>query len=649
MKNSMMKVSLLVPKMRVGDVSHNAKEIIAMLEKTEDNTSICLFPELSLTGYTCQDLFFQKSILDEVEEAIRLIAKETELIDSLIVIGAPLRKGNKLYNTAVFLNHGEIIAVIPKTNIPNYGEFYERRWFASGKDIQRDTITILDHVVPFGTDILIEDRNSTALIGAEICEDLWVVDKPSNHIVMAGGNIILNLSASDETISKSEYRRNLVSVQSATTYSAYLYCSSGNEESSTDLVFSGHCIIAENGTILEEKKYTEAGERITAIIDLDKIEYNRIHQMTFENSSEEYRHISVSLPSYFKGKSILEKSKQLREDSYPISRYPFVPSNMDERKNRCLEILSIQAHGLATRVKNTGLKNLVIGISGGLDSTLALLVVNEAKKIVKDIHIIGVTMPNTGNTSSLTYENSKALLDQLADEKKEVVITRTVQDHLEDIGHSLNYNGEGDVAYENAQARYRTYVLMDLANMSQGLVVGTGDLSELALGWCTYNGDHMSMYGVNASVPKTLVKYIVEAYAYYLSDEKLKKTLLSIIDTPISPELTPNKEGKIEQKTEDKIGKYDLNDFFLYYVLRYGYTPEKILTFALAAYSELTLEQVKDSLIRFYQRFYTQQFKRSCLPDGVKVGSVTLSPRGDYRMPSDSSPKMMIEKVKECK
>ncbi len=649
MKNSMMKVSLLVPKMRVGDVSYNAKEIISMLEKIDENTSICLFPELSLTGYTCQDLFFQKSILDEVEEAIQLIAKETGKTESLIVIGAPLRKGNKLYNTAVFLDNGEILAVIPKTNIPNYGEFYERRWFASGKDIQKDTIKILDHVVPFGTDILIEDRNSVALIGAEICEDLWVIDKPSNHIAMAGGNIILNLSASDETISKSEYRRNLVSVQSATTYSAYLYCSSGNEESSTDLVFSGHCIIAENGTILEEKKYTEAGERINAVIDLDKIEYNRLHQMTFENSNEEYRHISVSLPSYFKVESVLEKSKQLKEDSYPISRYPFVPSNMDERKHRCLEILSVQAHGLATRVKNTGLKNLVIGISGGLDSTLALLVANEAKKIINDIHIIGVTMPNTGNTSSLTYENSKALLDQLADEKKEVVITRTVQDHLEDIGHSLNYNGEGDVAYENAQARYRTYVLMDLANMHHGLVVGTGDLSELALGWCTYNGDHMSMYGVNASVPKTLVKYIVEAYAYYLSDEKLKKTLLSIIDTPISPELTPNKEGQIEQKTEDKIGKYDLNDFFLYYVLRYGYAPEKILTFALTAYPELSLEQVKDSLIRFYQRFYTQQFKRSCLPDGVKVGSVTLSPRGDYRMPSDSSPKMMIEKVKECK
>ncbi len=649
MKNSMMKVSLMVPKMRVGDVSYNAKEIISMINQESDNTAILLLPELSLTGYTAQDLFFQKEILDECEKAIQSIAKETENKESLVVIGAPLRKGNKLYNTAVFLNRGEIIAVIPKSYIPNYGEFYERRWFASGKDIKKDTILLLGTAVPFGTDILIDDKNSIAKISAEICEDLWVVDKPSNHISLAGGNIILNLSASDETISKSEYRRNLVSVQSATTYSAYLYCSSGNEESSTDLVFSGHSMIAENGTILKEEKYMEACSVLTAILDLDKMEYNRLHQMTFENSREEYRHVFLSLPTYFKEESVIEKAKQLKEDCYPLSRYPFVPSKEEERKKRSLEILSIQAHGLATRVKNTGLNNLVIGISGGLDSTLALLVAKEAKKIVPSIHIIGVTMPNTGNTSSVTYANSLSLLDQLADEKKEVVITRTVKDHLEDIGHSLDYNGEGDVAYENAQARYRTYVLMDLANMNHGLVVGTGDLSELALGWCTYNGDHMSMYGVNSSVPKTLVKYIVEAYANYLSDEKLKKTLLSIIDTPISPELTPNKDGKIEQKTEDKIGKYDLNDFFLYYVLRYGFTVEKIVIFALAAYPELTLEEVKDALIRFYQRFYTQQFKRSCLPDGVKVGSVTLSPRGDYRMPSDSSPKMMIEKVKECK
>ncbi len=649
MKNSMLKVSLVVPKMKVGDVTYNANEIISMLHQISNNTAIALFPELSLTGYTAQDLFFQLPLLNETEQAIHLIKKETKSLDTLVVIGAPLRKGNKLYNCAVFIHHGKIIAVVPKSYVPNYGEFYERRWFDSGKDIKKDTIAILNDVVPFGTDILIEDSNSVARIGAEICEDLWVVDKPSNHIALAGGNIILNLSASDETIQKSEYRRNLVSVQSATTYSAYLYCSSGNEESSTDLVFSGHCMIAENGTMLKEKKYSEAGSILTAIIDLDKIEYNRLHQMTFENSKEEYRHISVSLPSYFLGDGVVEKAKQLNEDSYPISRYPFVPSKEEERKNRSLEILQIQAHGLATRVKNTGLKNLVIGISGGLDSTLALLVASEAKKIIPDIHIIGVTMPNTGNTSSVTYENSLSLLDQLADEKKEVVITRTVKDHLEDIGHSLDYNGEGDVAYENAQARYRTYVLMDLANMNHGLVVGTGDLSELALGWCTYNGDHMSMYGVNSSVPKTLVKYIVETYANYLSSEKLKNTLLSIIDTPISPELTPNKDGKIEQKTEDKIGKYDLNDFFLYYVLRYGYDAEKIIVFALAAYPELNLETVKDALIRFFQRFYSQQFKRSCLPDGVKVGSVTLSPRGDFRMPSDASSRMMVEKIKDCK
>lgn len=649
MKNSMLKVTLVVPKMKVGDVTFNANEIISLLHKISSNTAITLFPELSLTGYTAQDFFFQKQLLDETVEAIHHIKKETESINSLVVIGAPLRKGNKLYNCAVFLCQGEIIAVVPKSYIPNYGEFYERRWFDSGKDIKKDTISVLDDVIPFGTDILVEDNNSVARIGAEICEDLWVVDKPSNHIALAGGNVILNLSASDETIQKSEYRRNLVSVQSATTYSAYLYCSSGNEESSTDLVFSGHCMISENGTILKEKKYSEAGSMLTAIIDLDKIEYNRLHQMTFENGKEDYRHIPVSLSSYFKGNTILDKARQLKEDSYPISRYPFVPSKEDERKNRSLEILQIQANGLATRVKNTGLKNLIIGISGGLDSTLALLVASEAKKIVPEIHIIGVTMPNTGNTSSVTYENSLSLLDQLADEKREVVITRTVNDHLEDIGHSLDYNGEGDVAYENAQARYRTYVLMDLANMNHGLVVGTGDLSELALGWCTYNGDHMSMYGVNSSVPKTLVKYIVETYANCLSAEKLKNTLLSIIDTPISPELTPNKDGKIEQMTEDKIGKYDLNDFFLYYVLRYGYDPEKIIVFALTAYPELSLETVKDALIRFYQRFYSQQFKRSCLPDGVKVGSVTLSPRGDFRMPSDATSSMMVEKVRECK
>ncbi len=648
--NNMMKVSLLIPSMRVSDVRYNTKEILALIDTLKENTAIALLPELSLTGYTSQDLFFQLPILNEVEKAISHIKEETKERETLIVLGAPLRKENKLYNCAVFLHRGKVIAVVPKSYIPNYGEFYEARWFASGKEIKNDVIEIDKEEIPFGTDILIKDKNSIALIGAEICEDLWVMDKPSTHMALAGANIILNLSASDETIQKSEYRRNLVSIQSATTYSAYLYCSSGNDESSTDLVFSGHSMIAENGTILSECKYTSFPSVLNGIIDLDKIEYNRLHQTTFENRNDkDYRIISLSLPSYFEKETVIEKAEQLKDDDYFVSPYPFVPSGEEERKNRCLEILSIQAHGLATRVKKTGLENLVIGISGGLDSTLALLVAKEAKKIMPSIHIIGVTMPNTGNTSSITYENAVSLLNLLADERKEIEITRTVKDHLEDIGHSLSYNGKDDVTYENAQARYRTYVLMDLANMMHGLVVGTGDLSELALGWCTYNGDHMSMYGVNYSVPKTLVKYIVEAYANYLSDEKLKATLLSILSTPISPELTPNENGEIKQKTEDRIGKYDLNDFFLYYVLRYGFEPSKIITLALVAYPELKTEEIKEALVRFYQRFYTQQFKRSCLPDGVKVGSVTLSPRGDFRMASDASALLMIEKVKECK
>lgn len=648
--NNMMKVSLLIPSMRVSDVRYNTKEILALIDTLKDNTAIALLPELSLTGYTSQDLFFQLPILNEVEKAITHIKEETKERDTLIVLGAPLRKENKLYNCAVFIHKGKVIAAVPKSYIPNYGEFYEARWFASGKDIKNDVIEIDKEEIPFGSDILIKDRNSIALIGAEICEDLWVMDKPSTHMALAGANVILNLSASDETIQKSEYRRNLVSIQSATTYSAYLYCSSGNDESSTDLVFSGHSMIVENGAILSECKYTNTPSLLSGIIDLDKIEYNRLHQTTFENrNNKDYRIISLSLPSYFEKETVTEKAEQLKDDDYFVSPYPFVPSGEEERKNRCLEILSIQAHGLATRVKKTGLENLVIGISGGLDSTLALLVAKEAKKIMPNIHIIGVTMPNTGNTSSITYENAVSLLNLLANERKEIEITRTVKDHLEDIGHSLSYNGKDDVTYENAQARYRTYVLMDLANMMHGLVVGTGDLSELALGWCTYNGDHMSMYGVNSSVPKTLVKYIVEAYANYLSDEKLKATLLSIISTPISPELTPNENGEIKQKTEDRIGKYDLNDFFLYYVLRYGFEPSKIITLALVAYPELKVEEIKEALVRFYQRFYTQQFKRSCLPDGVKVGSVTLSPRGDFRMASDASASLMIEKVKECK
>lgn len=649
MNNSLIKISLIAPKLKVADVRYNTEEILSLIHANEKDNAILLFPELCLTGYTAQELFLQDSLLDDVLIGLGKIRKQSEKSDALLVLGAPLRKGNRLYNCAVFMERGKILGIVPKTFIPNYGEFYEARWFASGKGIRNGFLRIGDQDIPFGTDLLFKDKNSEAVIGAEICEDLWVMDKPSTHQAMAGANILLNLSASDETIQKSAYRRNLVAVQSASTYSAYLYCSASTWESSQDLVFSGHQIIAENGSILNESIYPEDSHVLSAILDLDKITFNRIHQSTYENDGEDnYRFLSVQLPSLLKQEaSLLEKADKLKQEGYSISPYPFVPQDKEERKNRCLEILRIQANGLATRVKNTGLKNLVIGISGGLDSTLALLVANEAKKIVPEIHILGITMPRTGNTSSITHKNANTLLGILCDEQREIVIDKAVSIHLKDIGHEDKYYGEGDTTYENAQARYRTYLLMDIANSVQGLVIGTGDLSELALGWCTYNGDHMSMYGVNASIPKTLVSYLVETYALYLSDATLHDTLLSILSTPISPELTPTEKGNIQQKTEDKIGKYDLNDFFLFYLLRYGFSPEKILLFAMIAFPHLTKDEIKEALIRFYKRFYSQQFKRSCLPDSVKVGSVSLSPRGDFRMASDCSVHSILERLRK--
>ncbi len=648
MKNSMIKVSLITPIGKVADVRFNTEEILSLIKKQSKDNAILLFPELCLTGYTAQELFLQDSLLEDVLNGLERIRKETENSQTLLVLGAPIRKGNRLYNCAIFLTHGTILGIVPKTFIPNYGEFYEARWFASGKGIHDSFVRIGSKEVPFGTDLLFRDENSDAIIGAEICEDLWVMDKPSTHQAMAGANILLNLSASDETIQKSAYRRSLVSVQSASTYSAYLYCSASTTESSQDLVFSGHQIVAENGSILKESIYPEDSHVLTSLLDLDKITFNRIHQSTYENQGEEnYRFLSVNLPTLFQSESTLnDQAEKLKEESYPVSPYPFVPQDQEERKNRCLEILQIQANGLATRVKNTGLKNLVIGISGGLDSTLALLIAKEAKKIIPSIRILGITMPRTGNTSSVTYKNAISLLDGLCDEKREIIIDNAVSLHLKDIGHADHYLGEGDTTYENAQARYRTYLLMDIANSVGGLVVGTGDLSELALGWCTYNGDHMSMYGVNASVPKTLVSYLVETYALYLSDQKLHDTLMSILSTPISPELTPSEEGQIKQKTEEKIGKYDLNDFFLFYLLRYGFAPEKILLFAMVAFPLLAKDEIKNALIRFYKRFYSQQFKRSCLPDSVKVGSVSLSPRGDFRMASDCSVNSILERLK---
>ena len=651
MRNRMIKVGNAVPALKVADVSFNVKEICRMIQQNAD-CGLLVFPELCLCGYTCADLFGNDELLNAAEAGLTAIADATEKIEGLtVVVGLPVRFENNLYNCAAFVSEGTICALVPKINLPTYSEFYEGRWFMSGKDIQDTDILFAGQEVPFGVDILLEDSLSSALIGTDICEDLWVPDKPSTHACLAGANIIVNLSASDEIIGKQDYRRTMVAQQSAGCYCAYLYVSSSTGESSTDLVFSGHSLIAENGRILKESIYPTVSSVMTSVIDLETIAFNRAHQNTFDTENDRiYRHIETMVkPLADKADiTVKELTDTLKKENYPVAPNPFVPADDEERGRRCQKILQIQANGLATRVKATGIHTLIIGISGGLDSTLALLVCHEAQKIEPLIHIIGYTLPNKGHTTSLTYNNAVALMKALHVEKREVAIEKGVHDHLEALGHGDAYQGEGDTTYENAQARMRTYILMDAANMENGLVVGTGDLSELALGWCTYNGDHMSMYGVNASVPKTLVQYICRTYAETCGDEKLKKILISIVDTPISPELTPSKGGKIAQKTEEKIGKYDLNDFFLFYTLRYGFGPQKIMAFALKAYPQMTKKAMKEAEIRFYNRFFHQQFKRSCLPDGPKVGSVTLSPRGDWRMPSDASVALWIEAIQKA-
>ena len=641
MKNQMIKVAAAGIALRVGDISYNTEQVLAVL-RSETDCGLIVFPELTLCGYTCADLFQSELLLNKAEEALIMIARETRGKAVTAVVGVPVRFQNSLYNCAAVISDGAVRAVIPKSFLPNYSEFYECRWFASGKDLRGCTVRIGGEEVPFGTDILCEDPASGAVLGVELCEDLWVPDKPSTHAALAGANLIANLSASDEIIGKQEYRSQLVRQQSGALYCGYVYVSSGTDESSTDLVFSGHTMIAQSGSMLKESIFPTGAKVETAIVDLGCILHDRMRQNTFGTvGSEDYRRVSVSIPAIGGAEVTAEElAETLRNQAYPIARNPFVPADDAMRDARCRRILQIQSNGLATRVRATGIKNLVIGISGGLDSTLALLVCAEAKKLVPDIRIIAYTMPNQGNTSGLTFENATKLMNLLADEAYTVPIKEGVEQHLRALGHGEAYQGEGDVTYENAQARMRTYILMDAANMRNGLVVGTGDLSELALGWCTYNGDHMSMYAVNASVPKTLVRFICRCYAEYCGNAELHDTLLSICDTPITPELTPSADGAFAQKTEEKVGKYDLNDFFLYYTLRYGFAPEKSVAFALTAYPELSGEAVQKASRNFFRRFFTQQFKRSCMPDGPKVGSVSLSPRGDWRMPSDASAAM---------
>lgn len=624
MKDGFIKVATVSPKIKVADPVYNTDQVIKGIDEAVNNgAKIIVFPELVVTGYTCNDLFLQERLLDEALNGLSKIVDYCKS-DAIVFVGLPLEVMGKLYNVAVCISRGKILAVIPKKYLPNYAEFYEVRHFTKGNENAFE-IEILGQKVPFGMNILINVDNVKGLvIGAELCEDLWVLDPPSTSHVKAGASVIVNLSASDENVGKAEYRRDLVKITSARLLSAYIYASATEGESTQDLVFSGHNIIAENGSVINESE--RFMESITfADIDLSRISLERRRMSTFESSySDEYCYINTSL-------DIVETK---------LSRYvdpmPFVPSNSAMRNKRCEEILMIQSMGLKKRLEHTSCKTAVIGISGGLDSTLALIVTAKAFDAagLDRKGIISVTMPCFGTTKR-TKSNADELSLALGTTPVEINIEKAVNQHFEDIGQDKNVH---DVTYENGQARERTKILMDLANKENGLVIGTGDMSELALGWATYNGDHMSMYGVNVGVPKTLVKYLVAFYADTCEDTKLSEVLKDILDTPVSPELLPPTDGEISQKTEDLVGPYELHDFYLYNMLRAGFAPSKVYRLAKIAFADkYDDETILKWLKTFYRRFFSQQFKRSCLPDGPKVGSVAVSPRGDLRMPSDAS------------
>lgn len=623
------RVGAVVPKLKVADTEFNCNEIIKQIEVASNNKiQIVVFPELCVTGYTCQDLFEQDTLLEEAEKALNKILDYTNNLDIICIIGMPIKAENQLFNTAVVIQKGKILGIVPKTFIPNYGEFYEKRWFASSKNANKKEIEILDQKVPFGIDLLFKDKeNNEICFGIEICEDIWAVEPPSNKLALLGANIIFNLSASNEVIGKKEYRRDLVKMQSAKTISGYVYCSSGVNESTSDVVFSGESMIFENGSCLtNNQRFDFKSNMIFTEIDTKRLANDRRKNISFMGDSVdlEYREIKINIPD------------NIEDLTREYSKTPFVPEDKKKISEICEEILNIQSYGLAKRLLHTNINKTIIGISGGLDSTLAFLVIIKAYEILNlpKENIIAITMPGFGTTSR-THNNSMKLINEYGATFREINITKSSLQHFEDIGHDKNIK---DVTYENAQARERTKILMDIANKENGLVVGTGDLSELALGWCTYNGDHMSMYAVNASIPKTLVKYIIKWVADN-SKEECKNIINDILDTPISPELLPPDEnGNIEQKTEEQVGPYILHDFFLYHFLRYGAEPKKIYILACKTFkNDFKKEEIKHWLQVFIKRFFTQQFKRNCMPDGPKVGTVSLSPRGDLRMPSDAS------------
>ena len=636
MLDGYIRVAAASPKVKVSDVDFNVSQTVLLTRKAAENdTAVVVFPELGLTGYTCGDLFNQNALLNKAIDGLYDLAEQTRDLNTVLIVGLPVQVGGKLYNCAAVVYQGEILGIVPKQNVPNYSEFYELRHFKSFDDAEN--VAIEDDVC-FGR--MVFDCNDLTF-AVEICEDLWVASSPSEEYVNNGAQIIFNLSCSDEIIGKAQFRRDLVKMQSAKLMAAYVYCDAGIGESTQDLVFAGHNLIAENGKLLaESKRFANENDDdaiLYADIDLERIEADRRKANTFTSDLAGYSGVEVvRFDAEFP--DITPKRD--------ISKTPFVPESKADLEARCEDILNMQAAGLYTRLKAINCKKAVIGLSGGLDSTLALIVTIHAfDKLGMDRkNIISITMPGFGTTAR-TKNNSVNIAEQYGCTLREISISDAVTQHFKDIGHDIDVH---DITYENSQARERTQILMDIANQEGGIVVGTGDLSELALGWCTYNGDHMSMYGVNASVPKTLVQYICRTYAMMSDNTELRDILLSILDTPISPELTPSANGVIAQKTEEKIGKYDLNDFFLYYVLRFGFEPSRVLVLACLAYPELEKEFVKDAAVRFFRRFFTQQFKRSCLPDGPKVGSVTLSPRGDWRMPSDASVKLWLKELSEA-
>ena len=637
MKNGFVKVAAATPDIRVADVEFNTQNIINAMEEAQKNgAKILVFPELCVTGYTCSDLFDHSVLLKASRKALLEIAENTNDKDMLVFVGAPLEVNGKLYNVAAAMNQGEIIGFTTKTFLPNYGEFYEMRQFTPGPQTVRE-ITFEGKKIPFGPQILFQAEGMEELVvAAEICEDVWSPVPPSIQAALEGATVIVNCSASDETIGKDTYRRALISGQSARLISGYIYANAGEGESTTDLVFGGHNIIAENGTILKESS-RYVNEIIYSEIDLQRITGERRKNTTFQPLDEE---TLVRVPF------TVEETKTFLTRTFP--KKPFVPSDEQTRAQRCEEILTIQAMGLKKRLAHTNARTAVVGISGGLDSTLALLVTARAFDMLgrdkKDI--IAVTMPCFGTTDR-TYQNACEMSKKVGATLIEVPIADAVNVHFRDIGHDPE---DHSVTYENCQARERTQVLMDIANKTWGMVIGTGDLSELALGWATYNGDHMSMYGVNASVPKTLVRHLVKYAADDTKDEALKNVLYDVLDTPVSPELLPPKDGDIAQKTEDLVGPYELHDFFLYFMLRFGYEPSKIFRIACMTFDgEYDKETIFKWLETFCRRFFSQQFKRSCLPDGPKVGTVALSPRGDLRMPSDACVAVWMKDLEACR